>query len=403
MFIRKRTLPSGRIVWQTRTSTVVRGRRVEKAKQFATEREAKAWARSTGAAIEEKQVAGGGMTTDSFFTLWLDHIDREGRLAEKTRYEYRHHLGRLRPLIGAIKLGQLSPYHLDDALARLCGRGGRVLSRRTIYHVARIVGTCLKAARRWRFIPHSPLEDIERLSPGKKKARAPTEAQLRAYLAAARPTEFWPIVLTAIGTGMRRGELLGLSWAAVDLSRRTLEVRRVMWDAGARYGLRAAPKTTAGFRTIALPPIVVTALAALRNEQEADRLRYGPAYRRDLDLVFCRSGGEPWKPSWFSRCLRPLAQVAGLPEGVAPMHGLRHGHAHAQLRGGASLKVIGDHLGHANIATTSDLYLESDLELDRNAVVAVEDMLQNVLSTTVADLADTAADTAVLRTSKSLK
>ncbi|HEX4572072.1 MAG TPA: tyrosine-type recombinase/integrase, partial [Dongiaceae bacterium] len=88
---------------------------------------------------------------------------------------------------------------------------------------------------------------------------------------------------------------------------------------------------------------------------------------------------------------------------LSPMHSLRHSHARTQLRGGASLKVIGDHLGHANIQTTSDLYLESDIELDRNAVVAVEDMLQNVLRTAVADLADTAADTAVLRTTKPLK
>ena len=65
--------------------------------------------------------------------------------------------------------------------------------------------------------------------------------------------------------------------------------------------------------------------------------------------------------------------------------------------------MIGDHLGHANIQTTADLYLTSDLELDRSAVAAVEDMLQNVLRTTVGDLADTAADTTVLRTPKTLK
>lgn len=163
MHVRKRILPSGRAVWQARTSTVVNGRRVEKAKQFPTEREARAWARSIGSVLEAKRVTGGAMTVDSYFTFWLDHLSREGRLQEKTRYEYRHHLGRLRPLIGAIKLSELSPYHLDDAFARLCGRGGRALSRRTIYHAAQIVGTALKAARRWRFIAASPLEDIERL------------------------------------------------------------------------------------------------------------------------------------------------------------------------------------------------------------------------------------------------
>ena len=254
----------------------------EKAKQFPTEREARAWARSIGSVLEAKRVTGGAMTVDSYFTFWLDFISAARAGSRKRRAmsiatiwagcvpHRRHQTQRAQPLSSRRCSSPGSAGAADGSVAAHdlpCGpnRGHR-----------------LKAARRWRFITASSLEDIERLSPGKKKAKAPTPEQLRAYLAHVRPTEFWPVVLTAIGTGLRRGELLGLAWPAVDLNRRILQVRQTMWDAGARFGLRPAAKTAAGFRTIALPPIVVATLAALRNAQEAELSLYGPAYRDDL-------------------------------------------------------------------------------------------------------------------------
>ena len=382
--IRKRVLPSGAVSFQARASvTGTDGRRQYHARDFATEKEARTWAQAQGGLIERRGAAADKDTVAGFFERWLAWLDDAGTLQPKSRYEYGRHLHRLVPLIGAKRIDRLTTYDIDHAyglLLRRGGRGGRPLSPRTVHHIHRVLSVALKRARVWRLITDSPAAEATPPSPGKSPARAPSPAQLAAYLEAARPTLFWTLILTALATGLRRGELLGLTWSAVDLDTNVIEVRQVMCEVGGRYWLRARPKSEAGLRQVAIPQVLADELHTLRLRQKEERLAYGGAWRTDLDLVFCLPGGAPWQPNRLSRKLAPIAQAASLPPGVRPLHGMRHHHATAMLEQGVPLKVASKRLGHSTIAVTADLYSHVGEALDRGAADAIDRVLRPLLT-----------------------
>jgi integrase len=381
--IRRRVLPSGAIRWQARASATVNGKRQYHARDFTTESAARSWAHAQGALIERRGVGGAKGTVAAYFERWLRWLGDSGTLQPKSHYEYGRHLHRLVHLIGGLKLSRITSYDLDQAYAHLLRRGGRngqPLSPRSVHHCHRIVSSAFRQARRWKLLAENPATEASPPAPGKSPAKAPNRLQLAAYLEAARTTPYWSLILTALATGLRRGELLGLTWRDVDLEHNTVEVSQVMCEVGGRYWLRPKPKTPAGFRRIAIPPALGEELRQLRLRQKEERLAYGSAYRLDLDLVFCLPGGAPWQPNRLSRKIAPIARAAGLPLEVRALHGLRHAHASAMLAQGIPLKVTSERLGHSSIAITGDLYSHVDEALDRGAADAMERVLQPLLT-----------------------
>src|SRR5262249_4776115 len=107
-----------------------------------------------------------------------------------------------------------------------------------------------------------------------------------------------------------------------------------------------------------------------RAAQAEERLKFGGYYRGDLDLVFCKPGGEMLLPSTVTQYVGQLKRAAGLPANVAPLHGLRHMHATNLLRAKVDLKTASVRLGHSSIKVTADIYLEAVSELDHEAAEA---------------------------------
>ena len=383
MHIRKRTLPSGEVRWQVRLSSAIDGHRIEQARDFSSEREAKAWAQGEGRRIEQSG-ARAACTVGEYFRQWLDYLDEADQLQPKTRIEYRQRLGRLATLIGHKPLGRLSTRDLDLAYAKLLRSGGHhggPLHPRTVAGMHRVVLMALKRARRWRLIGDNPAADVERLpAPGRSPMRAPTADELRRYLDAIRPTPWWPFALLAITTGVRRGEACGLRWADIDFERRTLRIAQVVCEAGSKVWIRAKPKTPAGFREISFPPVLAEELVRIRFQQAEERLAYGPRYRRDLDLALCLPGGEPWPPDAITRALSWIARTkAGLPRAVAPLHGLRHGHATA-LMTAIPLKAVSARLGHSSVEITANTYQHPERALDEAAAAAIEALIRPLVT-----------------------
>jgi hypothetical protein len=146
------------------------------------------------------------------------------------------------------------------------------------------------------------------------------------------------LVTLAARTGMRQGELLGLSWDDVDLEGARLTVRRAMvraWDGGTEL---AAPKTRASQRTIPLSPAAVEALRREHREQKEARQAAGSAWQ-DVDrLVFTDAIGRPLYRTALHRGYHELLAAAGLPP--VPFHGLRHSAATAWLSEGVALSHL---------------------------------------------------------------
>ncbi|ONK12485.1 tyrosine-type recombinase/integrase [Streptomyces sp. MP131-18] len=133
-----------------------------------------------------------------------------------------------------------------------------------------------------------------------------------------RDHRFYALCVLALTMGMRRGELLGLSWAAVDPERRTLAVATSLQCAGERWLMQA--KTMAAVRTLPLPPLVVDVSMEHRERQAQERTAAGVGWKEN-GLVFPSRVGTPYEPDHLRRSWEPVRPRSGPTH---RFHDLRH-------------------------------------------------------------------------------
>ncbi len=163
--------------------------------------------------------------------------------------------------------------------------------------------------------------------------------QVRRFLEATRDDRLVALYRVALLRGLRRGELLALRWADVDLDARTLHVR--------------AGKTESAQRAVSLDPGSVAVLREHRRRQLEERVATFGAYD-DHDLVFAREDGTPIPPHQVTLGFQRLARQHGLQ--VMRFHDARHTAASIALESGIDIKVVSDQLGHSTTRITHDLY-----------------------------------------------
>jgi integrase len=159
---------------------------------------------------------------------------------------------------------------------------------------------------------------------------------------------------------MRRGELLGLRWSAVNLQRGTLTINATLRQVGPRHFAWDEPKTERSRRTLPLPAIALEAL----GEQKARAT--------SATVVFARADGRPLPPAEVTREFQQLLADAGIRR--VTFHALRHTAAAIMLdRSGGDLRQVSVMLGHSTIATTVDIYGGMAEAAKEKAVAAMDE------------------------------
>lgn len=192
-------------------------------------------------------------------------------------------------------------------------------------------------------IPASPAEPVRlpRIQERTEPARAVTTENARAILAALQGTTLYPVVLVTLYYGLRRSEVLGLRWSAVDFTENTLTVRHtVVKNLTIQAGDQT--KTLTSRRTFPLLPEVAAALAALPRPSEDGYL-------------FTRADGSPLRPDCLTRSFQRALRRAGIPR--MRFHDLRHATATILFDRGWSVPDVQHWLGHADIDTTMNIYV----------------------------------------------
>jgi integrase len=194
----------------------------------------------------------------------------------------------------------------------------------------------------------------------------------QALLEAGRGDEFEALYVLAITTGMRLGELLGLTWQDIDLDRRRLSVQRSLVRLKGRW-IAGEPKSERSRRTVALSARAVAALREHRRRQIADGRHAQMSY--DLgDLVFTHESGKPVLGGHVTeRCLKPLLRRAGLP--IIRFHDPRHTAATLPLTQGVHPKLVAEMLGHSSVQLTLDLYSHVLPDLQDRVARAMDEAL----------------------------
>jgi hypothetical protein len=170
-----------------------------------------------------------------------------------------------------------------------------------------------------------------------------------------------PLFAVAMFAGFRRDEVLGLTWAEIDLDEGTAFVRKTASGDG--------PKSQTSVRAVPLSPTAVTALRAWRKVQAADRLAWGPDWP-DTGSVFTREDGTGVPAQWTSVRFEILAYRAGLPP--VRFHDLRHGTASLLKAANVDTKIISAVLGHAKTSFTDSQYVTLFPEVEAAAAAAAD-------------------------------
>jgi integrase len=173
---------------------------------------------------------------------------------------------------------------------------------------------------------------------------------------------------------VRRSELLGLPWPAVDLEATPgrLAVVQTVVVIDRRPVVVAEAKTASSRRQLALDPFTVAALKARRVRQLEERLAWGPAWT-DTGLVFTREDGQVLHPEHVTKRFARLARDAGLSP--ITLHGVHHSYATAALAAGEPLKVVSERLGHASTSITANLYQHVLPSMDERTANAVANLI----------------------------
>ncbi len=201
----------------------------------------------------------------------------------------------------------------------------------------------------------------------KKRERPPTWLDVAGIRALLKNVQDHPLELAyvlAIGLGLRRGEILGLTWRDVDLRRRVLHVRwnRVEWEHGTRL---MEPKTAASRRTLVLPNLVHAAF--LRQQaREHEKARAAGTRLQPSDPVLTTRTRRPYWTSYLYQDLRGRLERLGLPR--MRVHDLRHTAASLLLSEGVSPRTVMEIMGHKNLAVTMFVYGHTNLRHQQVAV-----------------------------------
>lgn len=358
--------------WVAKVFDPVRGKHVST--YWATENEAEAGLRKMLRRLDDKKSPVD--TTVSFKQYAEQWITGTGgrRRSESTLYEYRSRLRRYAyPVIGSKRLGQVTISDIERILDAGRARG---LSQASVQGLRNALAAAFSDARKSRLIALSPVDGAELPhmdpSPGRP---TPTTEEVKALLAKARAltgddeAELGRILILLAYTGARIGELLGATWADVDMDRCTWKVARTTTkNLQGRLQVRNRTKTRQP-RTLDLVGEATDALAKQR-----DFLAYRSASSRawvDNGLVFPSRVGTV-------RDVRNLRNflARAFPEWRYGFHGLRHWFASKSLATeGAGIVQVARLLGHRSTRTTSDVYGHLLEESARNVLNQIESTL----------------------------
>ena len=213
----------------------------------------------------------------------------------------------------------------------------------------------LSDAVRWGLVARNVADAADPPRVPHQERGAWSAVELRAFLEATSEDRLAAMWLLFTTTGMRRSELLGVAWRAVDLEATSgrLAIVQTVVVLEQRPVIVAEAKTATSRRQLALDPFTTAALKAYRVQQLQERLAWGPAWT-DTGLVFTREDGQVLHPERVSKRFTRLVRDAGLSP--ITLHGLRHSYATAALAAGQPLKVVSERLGHASTSITANLY-----------------------------------------------
>lgn len=312
---------------------------------------------------------------------WLDMWSTEylGAVKPSTVCAYKATIKtHLKPGLGAIRMDALDSHTIQGFYNRLekPAKGQEGISPKTIKNVHGVLHKALQQAVANGYIRFNPTDACVLPRIVKKDIRPLDEGQITAFLRAIKGHRFEDLFIVTLFTGMREGEVCGLTWDCVDLQKGTLTINKQlqkMRNTGGEHKL--VPTKNSKGRTVTAAPFVVSILRQVKHRQLENRLRYGELWQ-ETGFVFTDELGQHLKPQTVYRDFKKVVTEIGSPE--TRFHDLRHSYAVAAIRSGDDIKTVQSNLGHATAAFTLDIYGHVTEKMQQESANRMEQFIKAV-------------------------
>jgi len=309
-------------------------------------------------------------TLKVYLERWLEQVCKL-TMRPNTYNQYRSIVRRhLVPALGSIKLEKLTPERIQSFCAQKQDEG---LSAKTVVIIHGVLSSALDNAFKWGLIPRNVARLVSLPRIERYEAQTLTVGQALKLLGVARGSRIEALLLVALTTGMRRGELLALRWEDIDLEASILHVRRTVNPITGLGYKEGEPKSKAGRRKIVLSEVTIEALKEHRQGQEQVRARVGARWQ-EHGIVFCNKYGGFFNPTTVLNAFKKLLRDAGLPD--IRIHDLRHSAATILAAARVDLKTIQERLGHSSIAITADIYSHVSADMQQEAAGKIDSLFR---------------------------
>jgi integrase len=313
------------------------------------------------------------ITLSKFFEDWKEKYANDA-LTPDTLQNYVDILkNRILPIYGHMKLSDIQTIHVINFMndlkkdgKRLDGKEGS-LSESTMANCFRAFDNIMSRAAEWKLIKENPAAAVKQPKVKMKKTEVYSADEINVLLLLLEKYPFhWRVlVLLAISTGAREGEIAGLEWKHINFEKGTVLIEQSITDATG-VGVKVKATKNGRSRIVSLPLPLLQMLKKLKFQRTNERLLIGDRWEwKEHFFIFANEFGKPIRPDsisqWWSRFIKKnkIKKIR--------FHDLRHTSATLLINEGVHAKVISERLGHADISTTMNIYGHVLSEADQAA------------------------------------
>lgn len=307
---------------------------------------------------------------------WLDIWTAEylGGVKPRTVDSYKSTVKhQIKPAMGAIQLDSLNAHTIQGFYNNLGDR----LSAKTVKNTHGILHKALQQAVANGYIRFNPADACIIPRAVRKELHPLDESQISTFLQAIRGHRFEALFTITLFTGMREGEVLGLTWDAVDLDKGTLHInKQLQKERGGGGAYNLVPTKNSKGRCITLAPFVLALIKDVRRQQLEWRLQHADFWDNDMNLVFTDELGGHLMPHTVYHRFKAVVEGMGCPD--VRFHDLRHSYAVAAIRAGDDVKTVQENLGHATASFTLDIYGHVTEQMKQASASRMEQFIHSV-------------------------